>query len=636
MQQQQRTGSTTVDVAGLAPEHQLRLVRLARELRLVDQILSTDVDRVAVVTMLNKNTPAWTSGSGEAISFNAARMPDPKDRESLAVWLGTNAHELGHVIFSPRSSSPLMRQVRSGEATFLRGLFKLWNIVEDQRQERLLLARYSPWRGYLIAALGHHLKADNNSAWLLMAGRTWLPASVRAEARRLFVAHRGEALAQRTAELIGAYQRLTDPGDTQRAEAWEVLEELHRLFEGEIPVSGGCGGEAIGDGEPVTDAEPVGDPFPAADDVDDDDESDDESDDGDEPCDDGEPGESTSTGKSRDRKPDDSRDDESDDAERGRSVGDSTDATDDDAPEAEGAGNESAPPTEQDEQSKWREQLSDAAADQIHDDASASDELDGILDAVENGRGVDDADGPDAPGSFKPASDAARRLHREVAEALVDFKDASEPGWVKRTDSGRLNVRRLTDPYVDADELFDRYEPGALDASQLEAVLLLDVSGSMSGQTQKLGEAAWAIRMAVDDLEGRITVLTYDETHYVLARPGERPDDRMVTPDSLGGTNPESALSEAWLIIGNSEARNRLVVVMTDGDWSGNERNEQLIAAMRNAGVATVMAYLPQKYAVERAVPMHGCELGGRIESLDDLPRLFQHVALAQMHAQFR
>ena len=636
MQQQQRTGSTTVDVAGLAPEHQLRLVRLARELRLVDQILSTEVDKVAVVTMRNKSTPAWTSGSGEAISFNAATMPDPKDRQSLAVWLGTNAHELGHVIFTPRSSSPLMRRVRSGEETFLRGLHTLWNIVEDQRQERLLLVRFSPWSGYLIAALGHHLKADNNSAWLLMAGRTWLPASVRAEARRLFVAHRGEAIAQKTAELIGAFQRLTDPGDTQQQEAWEVLEELHRLFEGEIPESGGCGGGTIGEGDPITDAEP-GEPFPTADDADDD-EFDDEFDDGDEPFDDGEPGESTAGGKSRDRKPDDSRDDESEDADRGESEGDnSTDATDDDAPEAEGAGNESAPPSAGDEQFKWREQLSDAAADQIHDDASASDELDGILDAVENGRGVDDADGPDTPGKFLPASDAARRLHREVAEALVDFKEASEPGWVKRTDSGRLNVRRLTDPYVDADELFDRYEPGALDASQLEAVLLLDVSGSMSGQTQKLGEAAWAIRMAVDDVEGRITVLTYDDQHYVLARPGERPDDRMVTPDVMGGTNPESALSEAWLVIANSEARNRLVVIMTDGSWAGNIRNEQLIEAMRNAGVATVMAFLPPKYGgATDPVPMHGCEFGGRIESLDDLPRLFQHVALAQMNAQFR
>jgi hypothetical protein len=144
--------------------------------------------------------------------------------------------------------------------------------------------------------------------------------------------------------------------------------------------------------------------------------------------------------------------------------------------------------------------------------------------------------------------------------------------------------------------------------------------------------------MAVDDLEGRITVLTYDTTHYVLARPGERPDDRMVVPDDMGGTNPESALSEAWLIIGNSEARNRIVVVMTDGAWSGNERNEQLIGAMRNAGVATVMAFLPPKYEGlgPREVPMHGCEFGGRIASLDDLPRLFQHVALAQMNAQFR
>jgi hypothetical protein len=190
-----------------------------------------------------------------------------------------------------------------------------------------------------------------------------------------------------------------------------------------------------------------------------------------------------------------------------------------------------------------------------------------------------------------------------------------------------------------------------LDASEIEAVLLLDVSSSMARSTDKLGEATWAIRQAVDDLEGTLTVLTYENGHYVLARPGERPDDRMYVPKSLGGTDPESALNEAWRIIAGSEARNRLMVVMTDGEWEGqwgppnvhgrsvmvSERSDALIGAMRDAGVATVMAFLPPKYGSANAeVPMHGCEFGGRIESLDDLPRLFQRVALAQMQAGFR
>ena len=663
---QQRQGSSAVNVSveHFTPEQVLRLMRLAQELRLTDQILSIDVDRVTVVAEQGR-APAWTSGSGEAISFNAVKMPDPKDRHALAVWLGTNAHELGHVMFSPRSDSPLMRRVRSGEETFLRGLHKLWNIVEDQRQERLLLVRFSPWAGYLVAALGHHLSADNASAWLLMAGRTWLPASVRAEARRQFVAHRGEAVAVKVAELIGDYQRLTDPGDAQQRDAWEVLEELHRLFEGEIPEGGGCGGGEIGEGEPVT-VEPDGaTPFPTADEADDDEddesESDaDESDESDEPqsdgdpCDDGEPQDESDEGDggNRDRQPDDSQGDDDDSSESGESEGDESDSDaqgDGEAEPLDGTSDQSGPPTRRSQQSDWRERLSDAADEQI-DDEQTSDELDSILDALEHGRGSDTAEGPDAPGRYVPASDSARRLHRDIADALVDFKDASEPGWVKRTNSGRLNVARLADPYADADELFDRYEPGALDASELEAVLLLDVSSSMHSQTAKLGEATWAIRQAVDDLEGTLTVLTYENGHYVLARPGQRPDDRMYVPQSLGGTDPESALNEAWRIIAGSEARNRLMVVMTDGQWEGevvrnaagraimsSVRSDALIEAMRNAGVATVMAFVPPPYGSENVeVPMHGCEFGGRIESLDDLPRLFQRVALAQMQADFR
>src|SRR5215467_7922890 len=135
-----RTGTTNVNLPSDAftPYEVLRITRLARELRLTNQILSTDLDTVSVEQ--NGPAPAWTSLEGDHVSFAALRMPKPRSRTDVAVWLGTNAHELGHVLYSPRRGSVLMQRVIEADRTFMTGLAQLHNIVEDQRQERLILA----------------------------------------------------------------------------------------------------------------------------------------------------------------------------------------------------------------------------------------------------------------------------------------------------------------------------------------------------------------------------------------------------------------------------------------------------------------------------------------------------------------
>ena len=579
-----RSGKSTVDVPNLTPGQLLRLSRLGRELRLTGQILSTDLDSTAIVA--DGPAPAWTTLDGDAMSFSMKHMPKPTSRVDLGVWLGTFAHELGHNLFSPRSGSELMRRVIAAERSYMRGMAQLANIAEDQRQERLLLARFAPWRTYLTAALGHHLVADSETAWLLMTGRTWLPSNVRADARAKFAAHWGEACAVEVTKLIGDYQHLTDPGDLDAAEAWSILERLHNIFDTAMPtMPKPC--VLIEGGEPDT-SEP-GESVP---------ESADEAGDayGD-PCPDGEPGdEGDEAGDDASSKP-------SDRAGKGKgsSKGD------------------------------LRKSLKDAAADDLDAEGEAKDDLDSILDALDFGRAGDGVEGDVPEGRFEVASDAARRLHHEVGDALLDLKDQSEPGWDRRTDGGRLSVRRLVDPFVPADELFDRWTAGQLDASELEVVLVVDVSSSMMSQTTALAESVWAIRQAVDDIEGACTVITFDHgPHRILAAGGDRPDDRMFVPTATGGTDPTSALREAHRVLADSQARNRLLIVLTDGDWYRND-GETWIAASRDAGVTTVCALLD--CGADAAAWWHGCEHGGRIDDPFELARMFRRVAATRIGA---
>jgi len=595
-----RQGTTNIDVrqAGLAPTDLLRLGRLARELRLTDQILSVDLDSVSIVD--HGPAPAWTTLDGDHIHFALSRMPAPESGLDVAVWLGTNAHELGHVLYSPRRGSELMCRVVEGEAIHLQGIANLHNIVEDQRQERLLLGRFAAWRPYLIAALGHHLVVEDDAAWILLAGRTWLPAGTRAAARARFAAAFSEAAAAEIAEIVGTYQRLTDPGDTEAGDAWALLLRLHALLDTAIPPpSAPC--QTIDGGEPEiddagTDAPPTADEAEAEQPGGAEGEGEQASPEGEQASPEGEQAEGDGAGGEGGSGTSEGRGD----PQRGRS----------------GAG--------------LRRELSAVAAEAIAADADAAADLSSVLAALRSGPAGDAPRGDGGSGEYRPVTDIARRLRHEIADALLDLKDAVEPGWLKRTDSGRLNVRRLADPGTDADELFDRYDPGLLDAADTELVLLLDASGSMRTSMPALAEATWAIRHAIDDLEGTATVIAWDSgPHRVLAAPGERPDDRMFVADAMGGTLPTSALAEAYRITADSPARNRLVVILTDGEWGEGAVAGQLIAGLNEAGVVTVLAALGP-YAKDNA---HGCTHFARIEVPADLARLFGTVAAEQIGA---
>jgi hypothetical protein len=602
-----RQGTTAIAAVG-TPEEVERLRRLARELRLTDQILTWDVDSVDVMEV--GPAPAWTSLDGTKITFSARRMPKPEGPYEIAVWLGVNAHELGHVLFSPRESSPLVGRLMT------KGIEQFWrmhNVVEDQRQERLLLGRFSAWSGYLIAALAHHIPPDADGAWLLLAGRTWVPAADRDAAYDEFAVATSGEMADRVRTLVGDYQRLTDPGESQVNEAWSIIEELV-MIAGSLAPATTC--KPIAGGDPEGDSATGNPDLPPAADEDEPDEGEDED------------GEGEQSGKGDDDDADDG------DAEDGESEGDSSkdgekgDGQPEPAPkdgkgeQGQGAGTESGEP-----EKSLKDALKDAAKEALKGDAAK--DLERVVDAVDSVSDPGDSEAPRHDGSYEPATATAQQLEREISDALLDLKDDCEAGWVKRTDSGRLNVRRWkTDPSADYDELFDRFDPGALDAADMEVVLLVDTSGSMSGSARPLGEAVWAIRQAVDRLEGEVSVFTYDTDVRVLAQGSERVDRRQFMPWTGGGTNPASALDEAYRIVANSQARNRLVLMLTDGQWSGGGEK---LRAINATGAVTALALMGPW--AEPWECQYGQQITVQVKGPKEFALLFKQVAAWMIEA---
>lgn len=651
----QRIGSNPVHVNNVDPVALLALRRMGRHLRLTDQILSFDLDHIVLVED-DSSTPAWTNADGETITINVRRMPGlgiGADRRAIAVWLGTNAHELFHNLFTPRSGSALMRLVSAAERSTDRGIHRSWNILEDQRIERLGLARYAAWRGYLIAALSHHIAVTHPTAWTLLAGRTWLGDEVRAIARASFVATNDEASARYCADLIGAYQRLADPGDADYAEAWRILNEFHASFGSQIPPRGGCGGKTIDEGEPeevddddvsiptADEADESGD-GDEADEADDeaDDEGDGEADDGEADDDDGDEGDDEGDGEADGGDGDDAdgtddgdddREADGDDADADSDGDDEGDANDGNPDDTDGV---SAPDDDEHEARTMDEAIDEAIDEALNEDDTAAD-LDQVADSLDHGASGG-ADLPRSTGEYLDVSPETRQLGRHVAEVLSDIKDDNEASWLRRTDHGRFSVDRWATEDWTPEDVFDRFEPGQMDASSLDVVLVCDVSGSMGAQVFKLADATWAIRTAVDRVEGHCTVLGFGVESTLIFDGNQRPDGRVFIPKLEDSTDPTGACREAHRLVAGSTSANRIVVVLTDGSWYNPSPAEAALRAAKAEGA--IVAVVGLGSGARRFVVPGFCDADvvAQIDDCTQLVPFFREVTERSMLAAAR
>jgi pimeloyl-ACP methyl ester carboxylesterase len=99
---------------------------------------------------------------------------------------------------------------------------------------------------------------------------------------------------------------------------------------------------------------------------------------------------------------------------------------------------------------------------------------------------------------------ASKSFGIELERLRADF----DPAWERRTSSGRINAQRYMTG-ADLDEVFDRWDEGRDDAVDIEAVILLDVSGSMHSDATNAYESMWALKRALDKVGAGTTVVTF-------------------------------------------------------------------------------------------------------------------------------
>ena len=655
-------------------ESRRRLDAMARVFTKTDRVLSGE-DVVCTVHHDGRSAlpaPSWTDG--KTITFNKKMIGDVASIEDIIRLSGLNYHELAHVLLTPRQDTVVVKQVQANR------MHIAFNMLEDQRIETFLTAMYPSIIPYLVSTVMRFCVA-NESQWKtnfpLIFGRKYLPKDVRDEFKRRFAR---QDLVPQFEDIITEYRKVTYPNDELRA--IELITAYHALLRS-MKASGLTPQDPNGHSTEQRPDLSEGDPL----DQDAQDEASATSDYYDDAFDDEDADDSQAGAGGDADAPDDDTDDDTEDGEGDsgtKGTGDISEDTDDD--DADGMGSGDGEDTDDDADGE-----ADSGADGDASDSADGDASDGDGDSDDTADGGADVAGSGTKGNDQPrTSDEVREMLDDYIKAYetlddvvkdaeskqrvivrgdgdvtigtsgIDYqkravKDAdlqavrsfsrvldqlrsdADPGWKTHQSSGRINMKRAIHN-APMDELWDQWEEGNNDAADIEAVIVIDNSGSMRDSIDSASRAMWSVKRAMETLGASVTVLSYgSKTVLVYDRHEKSSRNQYKAMSAGGGTRPREAIIEAVRILTTTKRRNRIFIAITDGNWDTQEPDERsnldadgLIAQMGAHGITTALAFIGS-YSAQGS--SHKCQVSTNVSKPEDLTAFAKQIVRQTMLA---
>jgi Mg-chelatase subunit ChlD len=552
--------------------------------------------------------PAWSDGLDIFLSGPKVKeMLAANDKLAAVLRLkGLNYHELCHVLYTPRMNDELPRRlVKKVQETGDNTWWYAFNALEDQRIETWFTSMYGASRRYFEATiLEWIIKNGSAESAVLIYGRKYLTPRIRVQAGRVFRKRYDKALYDEFQTVIDEYLTLVLPADSIKAMSLlhtfvDLLKKMQSMHGAPLPVlviadNGGAQCPAHGQEGVARNGRVLVKPARrardrAAEQIEDAIDAD-LAEEARRAGEDGEgqgagggqeaDGEGAGKGKAQQSQPNGGG--ESGDQGSGQQgPGSDQIASGGGAGESGAVENHVKTPGDTDADEKaMKDEMDDLMQhayddlDEVRDDEDVQEDVDNVLDAVKaavnNGRM--NAAGAAVGGATFPPSSAANMAVRRVHDILARIRQEAEPETLWRQVHGRLDGRRWVQRKPHETDVFKTWDHGNEEETGVESVILVDVSGSMGHILQEASMAMWALKRAFDKLDIRTTVLIFDTDHTVMYQPGEK-----AVPSGIpalrpgGGTNPSSALKQAEYILSKSSAPNKVLITVTDGQWSGGD-----------------------------------------------------------------
>jgi hypothetical protein len=516
----------------------------------------------------------WSDGKKITFNKDVVSLLSETDIPALN---GLNYHELSHLLYTPRGGSEFVTWVMDNEFGVA------FNYLEDARIETLMTARFPSTRLFLESNFMRYVAGDDtNSAslFLLSRGRKYVPLSIRQKIADLFVAERGLEMATEVADIIDTYRTLVLPRDMK--EAKPLIERFAKIV-GKGNMGNGTSASEAGEGGEGGTAEVE--------------------------C----PSDCTNRAPMKYGRPL-GVNEQSADAKKAKASGKSEELRKVDNKELLQGGNtegENIIETnrvadsfmEQDTRQTERSlaDLLEQRAKDIRSNDEVKREVREFREAVasndEHRNSVRVARYTNMTPTEVNAQGGrngdypliAEQFGRELERLEID----NEPNWDKEKPSGRLNVQRTMNAGLnDIDRLFDQWSEVDY-GTEIEAVILLDNSGSMGGRIQRASASVWAIKRGLERIYANTTVFSFNSGSRVLYASDEKTTFDVIRTVHAGGTtNPVRALEEAKQIFNLTNRTTKLLFIITDGGFDYAEPCDNLIKQFNEDGVITSTIFL--------------------------------------------
>jgi hypothetical protein len=630
-----------------------RLSSLAGVFSKTLSVLTTHKISVNVVDRKEMNAPAWSST--KEVWLNNAIIADDFSARGITSLNGLALHECAHLRYTPRNGSNLVAQIKAEQKQ--NELWEAFNCLEDSRIEYLMTGWLPSIKSWLTATMCDYLLSDDEAitrAFPLVYGRKYLPIELRQLASDNFVM---PEIQQELADVIDDYNSLVLTGNDENTDhAFNLIKKFSELLNKlpQLPQDPNGQGEGEGEGTTVVRVriknphghesrptqgyesssnrpaskseqqrnqqsakknviEVIIDTTPKE-------ETKEESvSEGKNPSD-TQSQQSPAQSQSQSPAKDNSFDDVSDD-----DFGDFFDDSDfDDVQSQSDKPSQSNKAGNTEGDTGTNQQVTDILNDII---SSAIDSLSKDINAIAKQIGIN----PELLGGNAKTPDKANYnevripddltlLAKNFGVELERLRADFDPAWLNGERSGKLNANRYLLGH-DLDTVFDEWTEGRDDVTSIEAVILLDRSGSMGGNNaDNAYKSMWAIKKALERVEARTTVVTFDYGTHLLYGADDKAGTTIRDSGASGGTNPENAIMYAKRVLAESDKAIKILFMITDGAWDTTE-GEKAVIEMKNAGVLTCQALI-SNYEVNAETLntyRHGFELMTSMKSAKDI-----------------
>lgn len=550
--------------------------RLIRMTSVISKFAGTLTLRPIKVVLSDEHAeaPAWSDS--DSITFVANKVGDLTDPRKVTSLKGLSLHEISHIMFTPRYGSILAKNVQKAK------VWPAFNALEDQRIEMLMTTKFSSVTDWFTATIAQHLlsmPAQIPVSFPLVYGRKYLPAEVRKVSRDSY--EQPQHIAE-LSQLIDRYIVLNLSDPKLYPEALKIITRYHEIVSGL---------QGTNPNYPEWNAgwARIVDPN-------------------------GHCARKNGEWKSSQSKPMSKA--QQDNIIKRIKVSNGDEYDNSSQPTGEVSGTEAG---HGDSKQLFEEVIQRVMSTRGREIAHTIKQFSG--DAELTGSQMKPLDRHDWL-YHKPVPSSVVQASKSFATELERLKAEHDPGWLREQSHGRLNVQRYVSG-CDVDEAFDQWDEGREDAVDIEAVILLDISGSMSWTSESAYQSMWAIKRALDKVNASTTVLTFGNKAHVLYSADERATTQTKYAGLEGSTEPLKALKYTRSILANSKRAIKIAITITDGIWWSAQDADNILKYLRKAGVLTAMAYVSnpdyQRAGETTHIDTHGCAVAVNVTSGKDL-----------------